>query len=252
MIKRIESLQNPKVKAWKKLHTKKERDKTGLFLIEGNHLIQEALKNKAIIQELIIRDDQDFSQLDIGDAVVYEVTVEIMKLLSETETPQGILAVCEMEKCTDIDYTSKTKLLLLDNVQDPGNVGTMIRTADAAGVDAVVLGEGCVDLYNAKVIRSTQGSLFHIPVLKGNLEEWIDRIQNNGIQVYGTALEGAKEYTTISKQESFALIVGNEGNGVDRKLLMRTNENLYIPIYGKAESLNVSIAAAVLLYHLRA
>lgn len=250
MITRIESTQNPRVKQWKKLQTKKERNKTGLFLIEGTHLIEEALKYKAHVKEFIVREGTEYSLLDVGETDIFEVTEEIMKQISDTETPQGIAAVCGMFNPSPINIET-ARILLIDNVQDPGNLGTMIRTADAAGMDAVILGEGCVDLYNGKVIRSTQGSLFHIPIFAGSLEEWIKQLTGKGVPVFGTALEGARNYKEIEPCPQFALLVGNEGNGVNPSLLKETDENLYIPIYGKAESLNVSIATAVLLYHLR-
>lgn len=250
MYTKIESTQNPRVKQWKKLHTKKERNKTGLFLIEGIHLIEEALKYKAHVKELIVREGMEYSLLDVGDIDVFEVTEDIMKQISETETPQGIAAVCGMAGPTPINVAT-AKLLLVDNVQDPGNLGTMIRTADAVGMDAVILGEGCVDLYNGKVIRATQGSLFHIPILEGSLDVWIKRLTAIGVPVFGTALENGRNYKEFEPLNQFALLVGNEGNGVNPALLKQTDANLYIPIYGKAESLNVSIATAILLYHLR-
>ncbi len=250
MITRIESTQNPRVKQWKKLQTKKERNKTGLFLIEGMHLIEEALKYKAYVKELIVREGTEYSLLDAGNIDIFEVTEDIMKQISDTETPQGMAAVCGMKGTAPINIAT-AKMLLIDNVQDPGNLGTMIRTADAVGMDAVILGEGCVDLYNGKVIRATQGSLFHIPIMDGNLDVWIKRLNVIGVPVYGTALEGARNYKEIESQKHFALLVGNEGNGVDPKLLKQTDENLYIPIYGQAESLNVSIATGILLYHLK-
>ena len=124
----------------------------------------------------------------------------------------------------------------------------MIRTADAAGMDAVILGEGCADPYNPKVVRSTQGSLFHIPILKTRLEEFMNTIS---IPIYGTALEGGVPYQQVEPSDEFALLVGNEGQGVSKDLLSKTTKNLYIPIYGKSESLNVAIAAGILMYYLR-
>jgi TrmH family RNA methyltransferase len=141
--------------------------------------------------------------------------------------------------------------LLLDAVQDPGNLGTMIRTADAAGIDAVIIGRGSVDIYNSKVLRAAQGSHFHLPIISGDLHEWIDKLQENDISVFGTALEGASVYTDITPTDSFALIVGNEGNGVGKDILSSTTANLYIPIYGKSESLNVAVATGILLYYLK-
>ena len=168
--------------------------------------------------------------------------------LSDTEAPQGIYAVC---KQVTMEIPNAKTYLLIDAVQDPGNLGTMIRTADAAGIDAVVVGKGSVDVYNGKVLRSAQGSHFHLPILSGDLHVWLEQLKEKNISVYGTALEGAAAYTDISTKDRFALLVGNEGNGVNKELLAKTNANLYIPIYGKSESLNVAVATGILLYFLK-
>jgi RNA methyltransferase, TrmH family len=184
---------------------------------------------------------------DYGSIPVFVVTEEISKLLADTETTQGIFAVCRQPKQT---IENGQSYLLIDSVQDPGNLGTMIRTADAAGIHAVIVGKGSVDIYNPKVLRSAQGSHFHFPVLSGDLAEWIDKLNNENIPVYGTALENGAVYTDAAGNGSFALIVGNEGSGVSKELLAKTTQNLYIPIYGKSESLNVAVAAGILLYYL--
>jgi TrmH family RNA methyltransferase len=250
-LKQIQSVKNPQVKQWKKLLTKKERDKTSTFLIEGFHLVEEALKNREQIIEIIVSEKIELSpRLDFGSTPITVVTEEIMKELSDTETPQGIFAVCHQK--TDSKHIEEAKtLLLIDAVQDPGNLGTMIRTADAAGIDAIVVGHGSVDIFNSKVLRSAQGSHFHLPIVRGNLEEWMENLKKRNIPVYGTALEHAKTYTDIEPQESFALIVGNEGSGMSKEILDQTSLNLYIPIYGKSESLNVAVAAGILLYYLK-
>jgi RNA methyltransferase, TrmH family len=250
-LKQIQSVKNPQVKQWKKLLTKKERDKTGTFLIEGFHLVEEALKNQEQIIEIIVSEKIELPpRLDFGSNSITTVTDEISKELSDTETPQGIYAVCR--ETVDQTYVKKAKsLLLIDAVQDPGNLGTMIRTADAAGIDAVIVGHGSVDIFNSKVLRSAQGSHFHLPIVCGNLEEWIETLKKRNIPVYGTALENAKTYTEIAQQEEFALIVGNEGSGMNKDLLAKTTSNLYIPIYGRSESLNVAVAAGILLYYLK-
>jgi RNA methyltransferase, TrmH family len=250
-LKEIQSVKNPQVKQWKKLLTKKERDKTGTFLIEGFHLIEEALKQPEQIIEIIVSDKIELPpRLDFGSNSITTVTDEISKELSDTETPQGIYAICR--ETVDQTYVEKANsLLLIDAVQDPGNLGTMIRTADAAGIDAVIVGYGSVDIYNSKVLRSAQGSHFHLPIVRGNLEEWIETLKKRNIPVYGTALENAKTYTEIAPQEEFALIVGNEGSGMNKDLLAKTTSNLYIPIYGQSESLNVAVAAGILLYYLK-
>ena len=249
-MKYIHSASNPKVKQWKKLQTKKERDKTGRYLVEGFHLVQEAIAEGHIL-EIIVDETIDLPAVfDYKDTPVTEVTNEIFTSLSDTETPQGVLAVCQ-KYTPPIEKVEGTKFLFIDAVQDPGNLGTMIRTADSAGVDAVVVGEGSVDIYNQKVLRSAQGSHFHLPILKGELTQWIEKVQGENIPVYGTALENAKVYTEIQPSGKFALIVGNEGSGVNKALLEKTTANLYIPIYGKSESLNVAVATGILLYALR-
>lgn len=252
-MERIESSKNIKIKNAKKLQTRKGREKFGSFLIEGEHLIEEALKWKVIINEIYIEESfQIPSSWKLNDLPVYLVNNKVMKEISETETPQGVIAVCELLGRKPLQIEEDGKYLLIDQVQDPGNLGTIIRTADSVGLSGVILGNGTVDLYNSKVIRSTQGSLFHLPIVKGELNEWVEKLKSANISVYGTALnKNAKQYKDVPAQESFALIVGNEGNGLSNELLQVTDENLFIPIYGQAESLNVSIATAILLYHLR-
>lgn len=249
VLKHIESVNNPKVKQWKKLLTKKERDKSGTFLVEGFHLVEEALKQGEQILEIIVSEKVGLPpRWDSGATPVTLITEEISNTLTDTEAPQGIYAVCR-QTAPEV-YDAKT-YLFIDAVQDPGNLGTMIRTADAAGIDAVVVGRGSVDIFNAKVLRSAQGSHFHLPIIRGDLHEWINKLQGENIPVYGTALEGASEYTEISKRDSFALVVGNEGNGVGKDILASTTANLYIPIHGKSESLNVAVATGILLYYLK-
>lgn len=188
------------------------------------------------------------STLQSEDVIL--VTDQIMKELSETETPQGIAAVCVLPKEPEVERL-EGQYLLIDRVQDPGNVGTMIRTADAAGLTGVILGEGSVDVFNSKVIRASQGSLFHLPVIKGNLEEWVGKLKNAMIPVFGTALKEASSYSALEPQAQFALIVGNEGEGVSQTLLEMADQNVYIPIHGQAESLNVAVATGILLYYFK-
>lgn len=248
-MKYIDSLKNPRIKQWKKLQGRKEREKLGLFIVEGFHLVEEAIKNNVVDSLLITEETNIPYGWDTENINTVCITEEIVKHLSETETPQQVLAICKKIEHEEIPLTGN--FLLVDAVQDPGNLGTMIRTADAAGVSAVILGNGCVDLYNSKTLRSTQGSLFHLPIIQGNLAEWIPNLQDNGVKVYGTALENAKSYTECSPSEYTALVVGNEGSGMGKDLLDITDENLFIPLHGKAESLNVSIATGILLYFLR-
>jgi RNA methyltransferase, TrmH family len=251
VLKHIQSVNNLQVKQWKKLLTKKERDKTSLFLVEGFHLVEEAVKQGEQVLEIIVSEQVGLpARWDSGSTPVTMVTEEISNSLSETETPQGIYAVCRYSNMDETLADAKT-FLLIDAVQDPGNLGTMIRTADAAGIDAVVVGRGSVDIFNSKVLRSAQGSHFHLPLIRGDLNDWIQKLTDKNIPVYGTALENASVYTETTPTDNFALIVGNEGNGVSKDILSNTTANLYIPIYGKSESLNVAVATGVLLYYFK-
>ncbi|MDX8342086.1 RNA methyltransferase [Rossellomorea sp. YZS02] len=250
-MKYIQSSKNPVVKQWKKLLTKKERDLTRTYIIEGFHLVEEALKQEDTVLEIILVEGVDIPQKWNVDSVsITMVSDEIGKVLSDTETSQGIFAICKQKEDEHIIDQAAT-LMLLDGLQDPGNIGTIIRTADAAGIDLVVLGKGTVDPYNPKVLRSAQGSHFHIPIVRKDLHEVIPMLKERNIPVYGTALENGLEYTTVKPHSSYALIMGNEGNGMSKDLLSETDQNLYIPIYGKSESLNVAIAAGVLLYYFK-
>lgn len=249
-VDRIESVKNPKVKQWKKLHTKKEREATGTYLIEGIHLVEEALKRKEMIKLLIISEELTLpTHWNVDGLSISLVTKEVMKAISDTEAPQGVAAICDKEN--EHPIMNWKKVLLIDNVQDPGNLGTIIRTADAAGMDGMIISEGTVDPYNSKVIRSSQGSIFHIPIVKGSIQNAISTFKNNHVPVYGTSLQNGVPYKEVSPSDKFCLMIGNEGNGVDGALLQETTRNLYIPIYGEAESLNVGIATGILLYHLR-
>lgn len=251
-MKRIESLQNTQVKHWKKLVTvRKERDKSGEFLVEGFHLVEESLKNKANVLAIIIREGMEIpSKWNVEEIEIIEVTMEIAKEMAETEHSQGIYAHCLQQTISSDQQKSWKKILMIDAVQDPGNVGTMIRTADAAGIDAVILGKGSADAFNPKTVRSGQGSHFHIPIVKSDLSEWIQTCKEQGITVYGTSLEESIAYHEVQPQAKFALIMGNEGSGLASEHLVQTDMNLKIPLYGQAESLNVAVAAGILLYTL--
>jgi TrmH family RNA methyltransferase len=251
-MKRIESLQNSLVKYWKKLGTtRKERDKFAEFLIEGFHLTEEALNKKELIKGLIVREGTTIpDNWDIEGVPLYVVTAQIAKEIAETEHTQGIFAHCAQPEFDATQQEQWQTLLLVDAVQDPGNVGTMIRTAAAAGIDAVVLGKGSADAFNPKTVRSAQGAHFQVPIVKGDLFDWVGNLNSRGIPVYGTALHKSVPMYEAESQQQFALIVGNEGSGVEPQLLEQTTQNLMVPLYGPAESLNVAVATGILLYSL--
>ncbi|MCA1056391.1 RNA methyltransferase [Rossellomorea aquimaris] len=248
-MKVIQSSKNPVVKQWKKLLTKKGREESHTYIVEGFHLVEEALKQQDTVIELIFIEGTDLpGKWNLDGVDLIQVSEDAGKALADTETTQGVFAVCRQKDASDINGK---KFLLLDGLQDPGNIGTIIRTAEASGIDGIILGKGTVDPYNPKVLRSAQGSHFHVPIIRGELAEIISVLKEKGIPVYGTALEGGEEYTSIKPRDSYALIVGNEGNGMSPDTLSQTDQNLYIPIYGKSESLNVAIAAGILLYYFK-
>ncbi|UDI78598.1 RNA methyltransferase [Staphylococcus taiwanensis] len=245
-MEQITSAQNSKIKNANKLKKKRDRDKTGQALIEGIHLIEEAYQSGITINQLFViePDRTDGALIDYAQET-FEINMKVAESLSGTMTPQGFFAVIEKP---EYDVTQAKQVLLIDRIQDPGNLGTLIRTADAAGLDLIVMEKGTADPYQDKVLRASQGSVFHIPVVTRDLKTFM--LDFNG-PVYGTALVNAKPYRNIESQDTFALLLGNEGEGVSKDLLNETSQNLTIPIYGKAESLNVAIAGSILLYHLK-
>ena len=249
-MKRIESIQNSLVKHWKKLVlTRKERDKSKEFLLEGFHLVEEALKQEDAVLTLIVREDVELPEKWRTEGIqTVEINKAVANEIAETEQSQGVFAHCKQPQTDEELYHTWDKLLLIDTVQDPGNIGTMIRTADAAGMDAVILGKGTADHYNPKTVRSAQGSHFNIPVIRGDLNEWVPKLKAANIPVFGTGLTNAVNYLDAEIDEKFAVILGNEGSGVSPELLAQTDKNVMIPLYGKAESLNVAVATGILLY----
>lgn len=253
---RILSNQNSRVKAWAKLATKKGRTENKTYLLDGWHLVEEAIKAQAKFHAVMATETQMAQHLpDVPHGVpAFEISEEVAKHIAGTNTPQGIFAEISLpDKTFDPSYVHDGAWLLLDKIQDPGNVGTLVRTADAAGFKGVVFGEGTADAYSPKVVRAMQGSQFHLEVLNGDLNEWADALTANGLPVYGSQLdESAQSYRQVQPSTQFALIVGNEGQGMADELAAKTTANLYIPIQGQAESLNVAIAGGILMFSLAA
>lgn len=254
MREKITSIHNQRVKDWKKLQTKKGRRKSNTYLLDGWHLVLEASQSHQKLLTLIGVADELDRHADIVALFddVFEVTPAIMKDIVDSETPQGIAAVVELPNSHQLP---KDRLhgawLFLDRIQDPGNVGTMVRTADAAGFKGVVASDQTADFFNPKVVRSMQGSQFHLQLVSGDLKKWIADFKAAGLPVYGTELNPqAKNFRDIHPGADFALIMGNEGHGMDQSLLKETTDNLYIPMRGKAESLNVAVSAGILMFQL--
>ena len=245
----IESSSNPKIKKWTKLKQKKYRYQSNEFIVEGEHLVLEAM-NSHVVKEILVKEGS-MVHLNLAfneNHPIYILKENLFAQIASTETPQPIMAVCEM-KSTLIE--KQNRLLLLDRVQDPGNLGTLLRSAVAFGFDGVILGEGCVDVYNEKVIRSTQGAIFKIPIEFHDLKEYTSLLQANGVKVYGTSLQNGKPLGEIEETVKMAFILGNEGQGVSSEVLSSTDENIFIEMSQNIESLNVSIAGSIIMYHFR-
>lgn len=243
----ISSIQNERVKSWKKLQTSKGRKKDNRYLVETWHLVQEAQQAGKLIECMLTQDayDKYASDITVSTSVI---SSEIANTLAQTITTTGVFGV------VNSDFETKPitngQWLLLDAIQDPGNMGTIIRTADASGFTGVIIGEGCVDVFNDKTVRAMQGSQFHLKLYKGNLIPFIEQMKENGIVVYGSELnDKATTIFELPYSPNIALVMGNEGNGISKEVLNVCTQSVYIPILGQAESLNVAIAASVMMYH---
>lgn len=267
-MKSISSGNNPLVKEIKSLKLGKYRELKGLFFIEGIKIIEEALISGAEIQEIVISENvaEDGKVAELASTAhgrgygVIAVPESLFKGISETKNPQGILAVVKMNiySLKDIiggNYLTENKkrstrhFIILDEIQDPGNMGTIIRTADAAGFQGIIASKGCVDLYNPKVLRSTMGSIFHIPIyISNDLTETLKEMKANNIKIYAAHLDGDKHYYEVDMTQSAAIIIGNEARGISRESEAMADVLVKIPMLGKAESLNASVAASLLMY----
>lgn len=257
----MQELSREKLKQIYKLKTEKERDKEVKFLIEGLRLCKEFLSSDWKAEMVLF--SSEFAESTAGQKLIEEFSkrgsqvfrvkkMDIEKL-ADTETPQGIVAVVKKKKFTlSKDFLEKASLLLaLDNIRDPGNLGTMIRTADASGADGILLSNGCVELYNPKVIRSTMGSIFHVPVIEGlDLIKILQEMKSSGFKIFISDVHQGRDYAKVDYPEKACLIIGSEASGISEQILDLADVKVRIPIFGKAESLNASVAAGILLYEI--
>lgn len=235
------SVDNDRIKDIHKLQTKKYRDITETFIVEGEHLVEEA--SKAGLLKLVIKGEDVTLEKDYGVETI-TCNHKVMRFLSELDTPNKVLGVCNKKS----GIIKGNKILVLDNVQDPGNLGTIIRSSVAFNVSTIILSEGCVDLYNSKVIRASQGMLFSSNIVIGDIKELLDTLEN--YTIYGTKVDGGEELRTINKDEKQVIIMGNEGNGVRKEILDMCDKYLYINMNKNCESLNVAVATSIILYEL--
>lgn len=237
----ITSINNQTIKELDKLKQKKYRDLEQKFLIEGEHLVEEAEKSGVLEKIILLENSEYHSNLE----KIY-VSKSVMKKLSSLDTPPNIIGVCKMLSRKELGK----KVLLLDDIQDPGNLGTIIRSSVAFNVDSIVMSLNTVDLYNPKVIRSTQGMIFKINLIKDDLGQVIKNLKSKNIPIYTTNVNGGENIKNINSTDSYGLIMGNEGNGVKDEISTLADRKIYIPMNSKVESLNVSVAASILLYEL--
>ena len=235
------STDNKKIKELKKLNIKKYRDQSNSFLVEGEHLVLEAYK-KGLLEELFLEEN---TKLDLDVKTSY-LSRNVIKFISELDNPSNIIGLCKKVEEKEIG----NKVLVLDDIQDPGNFGTIIRSAVAFNIDTIVVSNNTVDLYNSKVIRASQGMLFNINIIRRDLNVFVPELKKEGYQIYATKVNGGKSLKTIEKMEKFAIIMGNEGAGVSDSLMSLANEYLYIDMNSNCESLNVAVATSIILYEL--
>lgn len=270
-MQRISSKDNSLIKHIKRLKEKKYRDEYGEFIVEGLKLINEAIQENADIRHIVVCDGCDNSEM-IESHLKYEmarldfiyVPQNIFKMISDVENPQGVLAVIGKIKTNRDDnkeagQTSKTLktssidlnediILALDDIQDPGNLGTILRTADSVGLKQILVSKGTADAYNPKVVRSTMGAIFRINVIEcENLKETLKELQSNDYKVMTTSLKAKKSIYEVDYKKKI-IVIGNEANGVSKEILNIADEKVIIPMLGKTESLNASVATGVILY----
>ncbi len=251
----LTGLQNPQVKAAAELKQKKYRQQRGEFLAEGVRTAEEALAFKAA-QLIFYTQTEDERTLNLLKQAAAQqiklvcVSGQVMKKIADTETPQGVIAVCRRkEPALEQVLAGGQLLLVLDRVGDPGNIGTMLRTADAAGVGGVVILQGSADIYAPKTVRASMGSVFHVPVISGlGEQEFVAAAKKAGYELLVTALDGADNLYQADLRGRLAFVMGNEAGGVSASLLREADKKVFIPMRGRAESLNVAMAAGIVMF----
>lgn len=258
-MKELISVSNPIVKAAADLKQKKYRNEQQAFLVEGLRFVEDVVQCELVRQLFVLHEFEEIESARVNRVVelavlkgaeVYAVSEAVMKKIADTETPQALTAVATKPQTTlDVLSKSKKQLLVLDRIADPGNLGTMIRTADAAGVGGVVLLAGCTDAFAPKVARSTMGSLLHIPIVEGISEtDFLQWIQSCGYELLVTCLEDAENLYQTDLKGKIAMVIGSEANGASAGLLAAASKKVYIPMEGKAESLNAAVAAGAVMF----
>ena len=241
----ITSKANSVVKNAKKLHQKKYRKSA--YLIEGWHLFEEAVQAGVTIEKVFAL--ESYREQLVAFPQTIWVSEEILLDLADTQTPQGIVAVIQKEE-VGLPDLHQGKYLFLEDVQDPGNVGTMIRTADAAGFTGVIVSDKSADIYSLKTLRSMQGSHFHLPIYRMPLVSFVEEAKKSNLPILATTLSReSKDYRELSSLENFVLVMGNEGQGISSVMAESADQLVHIGMKGRAESLNVAVAAGILMFY---
>lgn len=257
MIENLISKENKKIKQIKALDTKKNREKLGCFLVEGKRMVSEAVEyvpdriSYIVISETFHLENNNWVKgIDEMGISVYTIKDNVFRSVSNTVNPQGIAAVIKIKDVEKPKSEYMKRVLILDGVSEPGNVGTIIRTAEAAGIDAIYLMKGCADVLNPKVVRSTMGSLFRVPIIQGCSIEDLKELKNNGFEIIVSSLDDSvniNEYNTTKKP---AIVIGSEASGVHADVLAISDVKVHIPMQGRVESLNAAVAAGILMYRI--
>ena len=247
MLEHITSLKNPKVTPWKSLKDRKGRRETGCFLVEGRKMVEEALASAFPVDAILVDADRAAEFSLPGHIPVFTMPSHVLAAVCDTKTPQGIAAVVRM---ADVQLTG-SRLVAMDGVQDPGNVGTIIRTADAAGFDGVILSTQCADVFSPKVLRATMGSIFRMGIrVTDDLPGVLAQMVKEGASVLSSQLDGEPFYQRSPLNERFVLVIGSEGNGVTDEVKAVATHKVKLPMRGGAESLNAAVAAGIMMYEL--
>lgn len=249
----ITSIANPQVKELLQLQKKsKARNEKGVFIVEGVKMFQEAPRDR--IEKVYL--SENFEQkrgkeMNLSGLSVEVLSDKVFSHVSDTKTPQGILCLVKQKKVDLSEMLEKTTpfLMVLDNLQDPGNLGTIVRTAEGAGVTGIIMSRDTVDIYNPKTIRSTMGSVYRMPFFYvEDILEFLEDLRGQGIWTYAAHLDGANNYDEESYKEACAFLIGNEGNGLRDEVAKKADIWIKIPMYGQVESLNAAIASSILMY----
>ncbi|WP_395439023.1 TrmH family RNA methyltransferase [Gaetbulibacter aquiaggeris] len=256
MIKQIFSLQNPFIKQLVQLKDKsRERKKTGLFLIEGQRELSLALKGHYAIETILflpeLISESQISPLVSPETELIEISKEVFQKLAYRDTTEGVIAIakCKSHDLETIHFATKNPLILIAEAPEkPGNIGALLRTADAANVDAVIIANPKSDLYNPNIIRSSVGCVFTKQIALGSTSEIIDFLKTRHINIYCAALQASVHYNTQDYAQSTAIVVGTEATGLSDEWIKNATQNIIIPMQGEIDSMNVSVAAGILIF----